>query len=82
MCVEGQTSLVRPFRGDVDMLPKWPPIRGSLVESILGDDFVTQHISWWLCVVPARDPWDIPGHINMRQFNELIIGVGAYFQVG
>ena len=27
--VEGQTALVRPFRGDVDMLPKWPPIRAG-----------------------------------------------------
>ena len=29
VCVEGQTALVRPFRGDVDMPPKWPPIRAG-----------------------------------------------------
>jgi len=26
---EGQTALVRPFRGEVDMPPKWPPIRAG-----------------------------------------------------
>ena len=29
MCVEGQTALVRPFKGEFDMLPKWPPIRAG-----------------------------------------------------
>ena len=47
MCVEGQTALVRPFRGEFDMLPKWPPIRAGplALSALLGRPF-GEHIEF------------------------------------
>ena len=47
MCVEGQTALVRPFRGEFDKLPKWPPIRAGplALSALLGRPF-GEHIEF------------------------------------
>ena len=64
MILKGQTALVRPLRGEVEMLPKWPPIRaGPTALSVLlgrpfGEhlDFPPKHPNHSLIVVKISIP--------------------------